>query len=48
MAGQEHCNILVFMRPAEIRRCFFIEGDGAGQSPDLLRPEEHHQGHHQP
>jgi hypothetical protein len=48
MVGQENCNILGSMHPAEIHRRIFIEGDGAGQSPKLLQPEKHHQGHHQP
>jgi hypothetical protein len=36
MVGQENCNILGSMHPAEIHRRTFIEGDGVGQSPDLL------------
>jgi hypothetical protein len=46
MADQENFNVLGFMHSVEIRRRIFIEGDGAGQSPDLLQPEKHHLDHH--
>jgi hypothetical protein len=48
MAGRENFNILAFLHLTEIRCRIFIEEDGAGHTPDLLRAEERHQENNQP
>jgi hypothetical protein len=43
MADRENSNILAFLHLAEIRCRKFIEEDGVGLAPGLLRPTDHRQ-----